>query len=84
MPQMIYRGNDAYLVFCRGYAVYHLEGDRLRACAAILVDQNIDNEAEAYPARSQRRRPSPRGRIPALPDESSARHVPLFWRNLLR
>lgn len=48
MPQMIYRGNDAYLVFWRGYAVYHLEGDRLRACAAILVDKNENDEDQAY------------------------------------
>jgi len=48
MPRMIYRGNDAYLVFWRGYAVYHLEGDRLRACAAILVDKNENDEDQAY------------------------------------
>jgi hypothetical protein len=37
-PQLIYRGDEAYLVFGRGYLVYHLEGDRLRACAALLVE----------------------------------------------
>ena len=39
-PRVIYRGDDAYIAFGRGYAVYHLEGDRLRACAAMLVEQD--------------------------------------------
>jgi hypothetical protein len=38
-PQLIYRGDEAYLAFGRGYLVYHLEGDRLRACAALLIDR---------------------------------------------
>ena len=39
-PKLIHRGDDTYLAFGRGYAVYHLEGDRWRACAALLVDRN--------------------------------------------
>ena len=38
-PRVIYRGDDAYIAFGRGYVLYHLEGDRLRACAAHLVDR---------------------------------------------
>jgi hypothetical protein len=37
-PRVIYRGSDVYIVFARGYVVYHLEGSRLRACAAVLND----------------------------------------------
>ena len=41
-PRLIYHGNDAYLAFGRGYAMYHLEGDRWRPCAAVLGDHNND------------------------------------------
>jgi hypothetical protein len=44
MPRLVYRGDDAYLVFGRGYAVYHLEGDRLRACAAVLAEGTGDDQ----------------------------------------
>ena len=37
-PSVIYRGDEAYIAFGRGYAVYHLEDNRLRACAGVLVD----------------------------------------------
>jgi len=47
-PQLIYHGADAYLVFGRGYVVYHLEGDRLRACAAILVEHSDADHASCY------------------------------------
>jgi hypothetical protein len=39
-PRVIYRGNEKYIAFQRGYAVFHLEGDRLRACAAILSEKS--------------------------------------------
>ena len=47
-PRLIYRGDEAYLVFARGYIVYHLEGDRLRACAGILSEQTGDNHSTEY------------------------------------
>jgi hypothetical protein len=47
LPRVIYRGNDVYLAFWRGYAVYHLEGDHWRACAALLVEQ-VDGETRHY------------------------------------
>jgi hypothetical protein len=47
-PRLIYRGNDAYLAFGRGYAVFHLEGDRLRACAAILADRDENGGVSHY------------------------------------
>jgi hypothetical protein len=47
-PRVIYRGDDAYIAFGRGYAVYHLEGDRLRACAAVLTDRTDPDHAAYY------------------------------------
>ncbi len=47
-PRLIYRGDDAYLVFGRGYVVYHLEGDRLRACAALLVEHSDADHSQGY------------------------------------
>jgi hypothetical protein len=35
-PRVIYRGNELYIAFGRGYVLYHMEGANLRACAAVL------------------------------------------------
>ena len=46
-PRLIYRGDDLYLAFARGYVVYHLEGERWRACAGIL-HRKVDNKEHYY------------------------------------
>ena len=46
-PRLIYRGDDVYLVYWRGYAVYHLEGDRWRPCAGIFR-QLVDKKPQYY------------------------------------
>jgi hypothetical protein len=46
-PTVIHRGADTYIAFGRGSVLYHLEGDRLRACAAVLVD-HTDADHSAY------------------------------------
>ena len=46
-PTVIHRGADTYIAFGRGSVVFHLEGDRLRACAAVLVD-HTDADHSAY------------------------------------
>jgi len=47
-PRLIYRGDEAYIAFGRGYVLYHLEGDRLRACAAILSERTDPDHATRY------------------------------------
>ena len=46
-PRLIYHANNAYLVFNRGYAVFRLEGERFRPCAAIL-HQSTDSVDHTY------------------------------------
>jgi hypothetical protein len=46
-PQMFYRGEDAYLAFRHGYVIYHFEGEKCRACAAIFR-QKVDNKPHYY------------------------------------
>ena len=46
-PRLFYRGDEAYLAFANGYAIYHFEGDRCRPCAAIL-HQKIDKKEHYY------------------------------------
>jgi hypothetical protein len=48
IPRLLYRGDDAYLVFWRGYFVYHLEGDRLRACAGAVVAGDSGDEHDYF------------------------------------
>jgi hypothetical protein len=48
VPRLVYRGDDAYLVFWRGYVAYHLEGDRLRACAAVLAEGAGDDQRDYF------------------------------------
>jgi hypothetical protein len=47
-PRVIYRGEDVYIAFAHGYVVYHLESDRLRACAAILTEKSDPDHAACY------------------------------------
>lgn len=47
-PRVIYRGNETYIAFQRGYALFHLEGDRLRACAAILSEKADPDHSASY------------------------------------
>ncbi len=47
LPRIIYRGDDVYLAYGRGYMLYHLEGDRWRACAGLL-SQHVGEENRYY------------------------------------
>jgi hypothetical protein len=46
-PRVIRRDGGTYLAFGRGYALFRLEGDQLRPCAAVLVD-HTDADHSAY------------------------------------
>ncbi len=46
-PKVIHRGGETYIAFGRGSVIYHLEGDRLRACFAVLVDRG-DGDHPGY------------------------------------
>ncbi len=46
-PRLIYRGDELYLAFWKGYAIYHLEGEKWRACAGIF-QKRVDRKRVCY------------------------------------
>ena len=47
-PRVIRSGEGTYIAFGRGCVVYRLEGDRLRACDAVLVEHEDADHATSY------------------------------------
>jgi hypothetical protein len=66
-PRVIYRGTEAYVAFGRGYALYHLEGSRLRACAAVLDEPGLSGHSLWSDRNGD-------GRVE--PDELTSAHAP--------